>query len=55
MFQFDDVLWQGLTDWHINTPMGVTAEKLGEQYKVTRELADAFAEKSQNRWRLGII
>lgn len=49
---FDDVLWQGLTDWHINTPMGLTAEKLGEKYNVTRDDADVFAEKSQSRWRL---
>lgn len=34
-------------------PMGLTAEKVGEQYKVTREEADLYAEKSQNRWRLG--
>jgi acetyl-CoA acyltransferase 2 len=50
--QFEDSLWQGLTDWQINTPMGLTAEKLGEQYKVTRQEADEFALKSQNRWRL---
>uniref|UniRef100_A0A915DBW6 Uncharacterized protein n=1 Tax=Ditylenchus dipsaci TaxID=166011 RepID=A0A915DBW6_9BILA len=49
---FEDSLWQGLTDWQINTPMGMTAENLGEKYKVTRQEADEFALKSQNRWRL---
>ncbi|KAI1724753.1 acetyl-CoA acetyltransferase [Ditylenchus destructor] len=49
---FEDTLWQGLTDSHINTPMGITAETLGEKYKITREEADEFAHKSQSRWRL---
>lgn len=49
---FEDTLWQGLTDWHINTPMGMTAENLGAKYNVTRREADEYALKSQNRWRL---
>ncbi|KAH7700102.1 acetyl-Coenzyme A acyltransferase 2-like protein [Aphelenchoides avenae] len=50
--EFEDVLWQGLTDSHINTPMGITAENLGAKYNVTRKDADEFALSSQNRWRL---
>ena len=51
-YEFEDALWQGLTDQHIKTPMGVTAENLGEKYKLTRKETDEFALKSQNRWRL---
>lgn len=49
---FEDVLWQGLTDWQINIPMGITAENLGAKYGVTRQEADDFALLSQSRWRL---
>jgi acetyl-CoA acetyltransferase len=34
-------------------PMGATAEKLGAQYKITREESDAFAHRSQTLWRQG--
>jgi acetyl-CoA acyltransferase 2 len=34
-------------------PMGITAENLGQKYKVTREDSDEYALKSQQRWRLG--
>jgi acetyl-CoA acyltransferase 2 len=47
--EFEDSLWAGLTDEHIKTPMGITAERLGEQYKVTRTDADTFALQSQVR------
>jgi len=33
--------------------MGITAENLGEKYKITRQEADEYAAKSQQRWRLG--
>lgn len=33
--------------------MGITAEKLGAQYKLTRKEVDEFALRSQTRWRLG--
>jgi len=49
---FEDVLWQGLTDWGCNTPMGVTAENLGAKYNVTRAECDEYAHRSQTRWRL---
>jgi acetyl-CoA acyltransferase 2 len=44
-------LWATLTDHHIKTPMGVTAENLAEKYKLTREECDAFAIKSQQNWK----
>ena len=44
-------LWETLTDHHIKTPMGITAENLAEKYKITREEADTFALKSQMNWK----
>lgn len=43
-------LWTTLTDWHINTPMGVTAENLARKYKLTRKEVDEYALMSQTRW-----
>ncbi len=45
-----DMLWDALTDSFINTPMGITAENLGAQYGITRQMADEFAFSSQKRW-----
>uniref|UniRef100_A0AC35U7K7 3-ketoacyl-CoA thiolase, mitochondrial n=1 Tax=Rhabditophanes sp. KR3021 TaxID=114890 RepID=A0AC35U7K7_9BILA len=50
--EFEDSLWSGLTDSYIKTPMGLTAEKLGAMYKVTRADADNYALQSQTRWKL---
>lgn len=44
-------LWSTLTDWHINTPMGVTAENLAKKYGLTRQEVDEFALMSQTRWK----
>ena len=44
-------LWETLTDHHIKTPMGITAENLAEKYKITREEADTFALRSQQNWK----
>lgn len=49
--ELEDVLWASLTDSHIKTPMGVTAENLAEKYKITREDCDKFALRSQTRWK----
>ena len=49
--QLVDSMWQGLIDAHIKTPMGITAENLAEQYKISRLDADTFALKSQARWK----
>jgi acetyl-CoA acyltransferase 2 len=51
-YEFEDTLWEGLTDNQIKTPMGVTAENLGAKYGVSRQEADEFALRSQTRWRL---
>ena len=43
-------IWSTLTDHHIKTPMGVTAENLAKKYNVSREDADRLALRSQQRW-----
>jgi len=49
--QAHDALWAGLTDSLQKTPMGITAEKLGGQYSITREQCDQFALRSQNLYQ----
>ena len=46
---FEDMLWQALVDSHCGLSMAQTAEKLAEQYGVTREEADEVAWRSQQR------
>jgi acetyl-CoA acyltransferase 2 len=43
----EDSLWAGLTDSFIKLPMGLTAEKLGAQYGITRQQCDEFGLRSQ--------
>ena len=50
----EDTLWAGLTDAYAKIPMALTAEKLAEQYGISRELCDEFALTSQQRWAAGI-
>ncbi len=45
-----DLLWECLTDTQTGMPMAMTAEKLGEQYGLTREQVDEVALASQERW-----
>lgn len=45
----DSMIHDGLTDAMENIHMGITAENLAEQYKISREEQDAYAVKSQNR------
>ncbi|XP_060533147.1 3-ketoacyl-CoA thiolase, mitochondrial [Cylas formicarius] len=47
----EDSLWLGLTDTYCKLPMALTAEKLGEQYGITRDEVDAFALRSQKKWK----
>lgn len=47
----EDSLWVGLTDTYCNLPMGLTAEKLGAQYKLTKDEVDQFALRSQQLWK----
>lgn len=34
--------------------MGLTAEKLGAQYKLTKDEVDQFALRSQQLWKAGV-
>jgi acetyl-CoA acyltransferase 2 len=43
----EDTLMAGLTDSYCGLPMALTAEKLAEQYGITRADADAYALRSQ--------
>ncbi|MCB1142553.1 MAG: acetyl-CoA C-acetyltransferase [Leptospiraceae bacterium] len=47
--EFEDSLNQGLTDIYVELPMGMTAENLADQYKISREEQDAWAITSQTR------
>ena len=49
----EDSLWHTLTDWHVKTPMGITAENLAEKYDISRQDADEFGLLSQQRWKAG--
>ena len=44
--EFKDFLWEALLDPSCDTTMGGTAENLANQYRVTRDEVDAFAERS---------
>lgn len=50
-YEFEDSLWLGLLDTHCGLPMGMTAEKLGAQFKVTREEVDNFSLRSHHLWK----
>mmetsp|Transcript_20154 Transcript_20154/g.43476 ORF Transcript_20154/g.43476 Transcript_20154/m.43476 type:complete len:207 (+) Transcript_20154:171-791(+) len=45
-----DALWDGLTDAHAQTPMGMTAENLAQQYNISRQACDEYAVASQQKW-----
>jgi len=47
----EDTLWAGLTDQLAQMPMGMTAEKLADQYKITRLECDQFALRSTQLWK----
>ncbi|KYO28894.1 3-ketoacyl-CoA thiolase, mitochondrial [Alligator mississippiensis] len=49
--KMEDTLWAGLTDLHIKTAMGVTAENLAAKHNITREDCDRYALKTQQRWK----
>ncbi|HIF20530.1 MAG TPA: acetyl-CoA C-acyltransferase [Gemmatimonadetes bacterium] len=47
--QFEDLLWESLTDTHCDLTMAQTAEELAERYDVSREEVDRVAVESQRR------
>ena len=44
--EFKDFLWEALLDTSCDTTMGGTSENVAKDYKITREDADRFAERS---------
>ncbi|XP_015127780.1 3-ketoacyl-CoA thiolase, mitochondrial [Diachasma alloeum] len=50
-YEFEDSLWLGLLDTYCGLPMGMTAEKLGAKYGITREEVDKFALRSHQNWK----
>ena len=46
----EDLMSVSLTDAYCKLPMALTAEKLAEQYGITRADCDAYALESQKRW-----
>jgi len=51
---FKDFLWESLTDSAPGIGMGNTAENLAAKYQITRDDADAFAERSFNAARAAV-
>lgn len=47
--EFEDSLATGLTDIYVELPMGMTAENLSDQYKISREEQDLWTATSQER------
>jgi len=45
--EFQDLLWSALTDSYCGFKMAETAENLADKYGISREEADAYAERSQ--------
>ena len=54
----EDTLWEALRDANCGLSMAETAEKLAEQYRISREAVDCFAALSQARakaaWDAGV-
>ncbi len=46
----DSLLRDGLTDAFSDEPMGITAERVADLYKISREAQDRFAARSQQRY-----
>lgn len=46
----EDSLQAGLTDAHVKMPMAMTAERVGEKYKISRSEVDEYALLTQTRY-----
>jgi acetyl-CoA acetyltransferase family protein len=46
---FEDMLWEALTDSYCGFSMAETAENLAEEYDIDRDAADEYALRSQQR------
>lgn len=52
--QVEDYLYVGGLDTYCGLTMALTAEKLGEQYQLTKQEVDEFALRSQQLWKKGM-
>ncbi len=50
---FEDTLWESLTDTYCGFSMAQTAENLADEYDLSREAVDAYAERSQRLAKQG--
>lgn len=50
-FEMEDSMTSALTDSYVKMPMAMTAEKLGEQYGITREQCDEYSILTQTRYK----
>lgn len=50
-FEMEDSMTAALTDAYVQMPMAMTAEKLGEQYGITRADCDAYSHLTQSRYK----
>lgn len=48
--QLEDYLWTGLTDTYAGLPMGMTAENLAVEYKISQEQVDEYSVLTQKRY-----
>ncbi len=57
--KLEDWLWEGLNDPYAGCSMAITAENCAAKYGITREAADAYALRSQQRsaqaWSSGVM
>jgi acetyl-CoA acetyltransferase family protein len=53
-FELEDNMTAALTDAYAKTPMAITAENLGEKYKITRQQVDEYAYKTQQRYKMAL-
>lgn len=53
-FELEDLMTAALTDAYVKMPMAITAENLGEMYKITREQCDQYSIKSQQRYKMAL-
>lgn len=48
--QLEDSLWESLNDSYVNVSMGMTAENLALEYKISQEEVDKYSLESQERY-----
>ena len=53
-FELEDAMTSALTDTFAGIPMAITAENLGAQYDITRSACDAYAIKTQLKYKTAL-